>query len=87
MTITPETFAGQMEYLHHAGFRTLTVEQLLQCVKDGADPGPRAVILGHKGGDKKQEDAIPGKSLLPFPTKLDIFITSFVIIWKKNMPV
>lgn len=50
VTITPETFASQMEYLHDAGFRTLTVEQLLQCVKNGADPGPRAVLLTFDDG-------------------------------------
>lgn len=50
VTITPEAFAGQMECLHRAGFRTLTVEQLLQCVKDGADPGPRAVLLTFDDG-------------------------------------
>lgn len=50
VTITPETFAGQMEYLHRAGFRTLTVEQLLQCVKDGVDPSPRTVLLTFDDG-------------------------------------
>lgn len=50
VTVTPETFAGQMEYLHRAAFRTLTVDQLLQCVKHGVDPGPRAVLLTFDDG-------------------------------------
>ncbi|MGN6246230.1 MAG: polysaccharide deacetylase family protein [Motilibacteraceae bacterium] len=49
--VTPQQFAGQMQMLHEAGYRTITAEQFLRYQAGGSVP-PRSVLITFDDGTR-----------------------------------
>jgi len=50
VTITPEVFEKQMEYLYKSGYKTLTIDELLSCINGSFIPEQKAVVLTFDDG-------------------------------------
>lgn len=50
VTVTPETFEGQMRHISEGGYSALSLDELLAVVRGGADPPPRAVAITFDDG-------------------------------------
>lgn len=50
VTVTPTTFERQMEYLHEAGFKTLTLDELLSYIKGDMVLQQKAVVVTFDDG-------------------------------------
>lgn len=50
VTITPEVFEGQMEYLYRAGYRTLKIDELIAYIKGGLTLPQKAVLVTFDDG-------------------------------------
>jgi peptidoglycan/xylan/chitin deacetylase (PgdA/CDA1 family) len=45
VTVTPEIFEGQMRHLAEAGYRAISLEDLLRCIRGEMSPGGRTVAI------------------------------------------
>jgi peptidoglycan/xylan/chitin deacetylase (PgdA/CDA1 family) len=45
VTVTPEVFEGQMEYLHRSGYRTLKIDELLNCISGKLTIKEKSVVV------------------------------------------
>ena len=50
VTITPEAFEGQMEYLQRAGYRTLKIQELVSYINGGLTLTQKAVVVTFDDG-------------------------------------
>ena len=50
VTITPEVFEGQMEYLYRAGYRTLKIDELITYINGGLTLTQKAVVVTFDDG-------------------------------------
>ena len=50
VTITPEVFEDQMEYLYRAGYRTLKIAELIACINGGLTLTQKAVVVTFDDG-------------------------------------
>lgn len=50
VTITPEAFEGQMEYLYRAGYRTLKIAELIAYINNGLTLTQKAVVVTFDDG-------------------------------------
>ena len=50
VTITPEVFEGQMEYLQRAGYRTLKIQELVSYINGGLTLPQKAVVVTFDDG-------------------------------------
>ena len=50
VTITPEVFEGQMEYLQRAGYRTLKIQELVSYINGGLTLTQKAVVVTFDDG-------------------------------------
>jgi len=50
VTITPEAFEGQMEYLYRAGYRTLKIAELIAYINNGLTLTRKAVVVTFDDG-------------------------------------
>ena len=50
VTITPEVFEGQMEYLHNAGYRTLKIGELIAYINGGLTLTRKSVVVTFDDG-------------------------------------
>ena len=50
VTITPEAFEGQMEYLYRAGYRTLKIAELIAYINGGLTLTQKAAVITFDDG-------------------------------------
>lgn len=50
VTITPEVFEGQMEYLHKAGYMTLKIAELISCINGGLTLSQKVAVVTFDDG-------------------------------------
>lgn len=50
VTVTPEVFEGQMEYLHKAGYRTLKIDELVDFIEGSLEIKERSAVITFDDG-------------------------------------
>ncbi len=83
LNVTPENFAGQMDFLHDAGYSVITLDDLVDKIKNREKPGPKTVVITFDDGyEDNYLHAFPVMEKYDMPAT--IFLITVYVDTRKN---